>query len=77
MSPLSKRRLPATATPIHLSQAAKLSHQAGPPQADVAAFIEAHDENPKPYLWVKSANEILAVVKRFCQRTEQALYGEL
>ncbi|MBK45639.1 MAG: IS630 family transposase, partial [Roseovarius sp.] len=40
-------------------------------------FIEAHNENPKPYKWVKSADEILASVKRFCQRTQQNLCGEL
>jgi hypothetical protein len=28
-----------------------------------------HNENPKPYKWVKSADEILASVKRFCQKT--------
>lgn len=38
---------------------------------DTRAFIEAHNENPKPYKWVKSADEILASVKRFCQRTQK------
>ena len=37
------------------------------------SFIERHNENPKPYRWVKSADEILASVKRFCQKTEQTL----
>lgn len=46
-------------------------------EADIAAFIDAHNENPKPYKWVKSADEILTAVKRFCQRTEQTLCGEL
>ncbi|MCP4318910.1 MAG: hypothetical protein GY789_23670, partial [Hyphomicrobiales bacterium] len=45
-------------------------------EADIAAFIEVHNENPKPYKWVKSADEILASVKRFCQRTQQTLCGE-
>jgi putative transposase len=34
------------------------------------AFIEAHNENPTPYKWVKYADEFLASVKRFCQRTQ-------
>lgn len=38
-------------------------------EADIAAFIDAHNQNPKPYKWVKSADEILASVKRFCQKT--------
>lgn len=46
-------------------------------EADILAFIEAHNEAPKPYKWVKSADEILASVKRFCQRTQQTLCGEL
>jgi transposase len=44
---------------------------------DIVAFIDAHNENPKPYKWVKSADEILAAVKRFCQRTQQNLCAEL
>ncbi|RNF32862.1 IS630 family transposase [Paracoccus methylarcula] len=46
-------------------------------EADIVAFIETHNEEPKPYRWVKSADEILASVKRFCQRTQQTLCGEL
>ncbi len=46
-------------------------------EADIAAFIEAHNENPKPYRWVKSADEILASVKRFCQRTQPTPCREL
>ncbi len=38
-------------------------------EADITAFIAAHNENPKPYKWVKSADEILASVKRYCQKT--------
>jgi hypothetical protein len=43
----------------------------------ILAFIERHNEKPKPYIWTKSADEILASVKRFCQKTEQTLCGEL
>jgi transposase len=46
-------------------------------EADIKSFIKAHNENPKPYRWVKSADEILASVKRFCQKTETTLCGEL
>ena len=38
-------------------------------EADIAAFIKAHNKNPKPYKWVKSADDILAAVRRFCQKT--------
>ena len=46
-------------------------------EADIAAFIDAHNENPKPYRWVKSADEILASVKRFCRKTQKTLCREL
>ena len=34
------------------------------------------NESPKPYRWTKSADEILASVKRFCQKTERTLCCE-
>jgi transposase len=45
-------------------------------ETDIHAFIERHNENPKPYRWTKSADEILASVKRFCQKTERTLCSE-
>lgn len=45
-------------------------------ETDIRAFIERHNENPKPYRWTKPADEILASVKRFCQKTEQTLCSE-
>ncbi|MEW9853793.1 IS630 family transposase, partial [Novosphingobium sp. M1R2S20] len=38
-------------------------------EEDILAFIEAHNQNPKPYRWTKSADDILAAVRRFCQKT--------
>jgi transposase len=32
-------------------------------------FLEAHNEAPKPFVWTKSADEILASIARFAQRT--------
>jgi transposase len=46
-------------------------------EADIRCFIDRHNNNPKPYRWTKSADDILAAVKRFCQKTEQTLCGEL
>ena len=40
-------------------------------EADIRAFIETHNENPRPFRWMKSADKILAAVKRFCLRVEQ------
>ena len=46
-------------------------------EADIRAFIEKHNEDPKPFRWTKSADDILAAVKRFCLRVEQNLCHEL
>ena len=46
-------------------------------EADIQAFIGQHNQKPKPYKWTKSADEILAAVKRFCVSTNQTLCGEL
>lgn len=32
-------------------------------------YISAHNEQPKPFRWAKTADEILASVARFCMRT--------
>ena len=37
-------------------------------ETDIRAFIERHYEKPKPYRWTKSADELLALVKRFWSR---------
>lgn len=39
-------------------------------EADIEAFIAHHNANPKPYTWVKSADDILASVKRFCLKVQ-------
>jgi len=46
-------------------------------QADIRAFIDRHNQNPKPFKWTKSADQILASVKRFCHKTQQTLCGQL
>jgi transposase len=35
-------------------------------QADITAFIDQHNADPKPFRWTKSADEILASIERFC-----------
>ena len=38
---------------------------------DIRAFIDVHNADPKPFRWTKSADDILAAIQRFCQRTQQ------
>jgi transposase len=46
-------------------------------EADIRTFIDRHNDNPKPFKWTKSADEILASVKRFCQKSDRTLCSEL
>jgi transposase len=39
---------------------------------DIRAFIDAHNADPKPFRWTKSADGILAAIQRVCQPTQQA-----
>ena len=38
-------------------------------EAAITAYIQARNENPKPFRWTKSADDILASIERFCRRT--------
>ena len=38
-------------------------------EAAIRRHIEATNADPRPFVWTKSADDILASVKRFCQRT--------
>lgn len=38
-------------------------------ERDINAFIAGHNENPKPFVWIKSADDILQSIQRFCQKT--------
>lgn len=44
-------------------------------EADLRRYVDANNAEPKPFVWVKSADEILARIARFCSRlrTEQGL----
>jgi len=38
-------------------------------QAAIREYIDAHNENPKPFVWTRSADQILESIARFAQRT--------
>jgi hypothetical protein len=38
-------------------------------EAAINAYIDARNAAPKPFRWTKSADDILASIQRFCQRT--------
>ena len=41
-------------------------------ERDLKGYIEINNESPKPFVWAKTADEILAAVARFCKRTSGA-----
>lgn len=38
-------------------------------EAAICEYIDAHNENPKPFVWTKTADAILASIARFAKRT--------
>jgi hypothetical protein len=38
-------------------------------EAAIERFIKTCNANPKPFVWTKSADDILAAIKRFCLAT--------
>ena len=38
-------------------------------KADIAAFIQAHNDHPKPFIWTKTADAILETIARYCSQT--------
>ena len=41
-------------------------HSVAQLKADIEAFIAAHNADPRPFRWTKSADDILASIERFC-----------
>jgi transposase len=39
--------------------------------ADIRQWIDTWNENPRPYVWTKTAAEILDSIKRYCERINQ------
>ena len=45
-------------------------------KAAIQEFIAAHQANPKPFVWTKTADQILASIVRFAQRTVGAAQAQ-
>jgi hypothetical protein len=41
-------------------------------EADIRAWIETWNQDPKPFVWTKTADEILGSLARYCQRISGA-----
>ena len=40
-------------------------------ETDIRTFIDAHNADPQPFRWTKSADDILTAIQRFCMRTNE------
>jgi len=40
----------------------------------IARYIQVHNQQPKPFVWTKTADQILASVARSCQRISNSRY---
>jgi len=40
----------------------------------IRAYLSTYNEEPRPFIWTKSADEILASIERFCLRTSASLH---
>ena len=38
-------------------------------EKDLRAFLDAHNEDPKPFKWAKTADQILDSLKRYCEKS--------
>ncbi|HUY72701.1 MAG TPA: IS630 family transposase, partial [Gaiellaceae bacterium] len=40
-------------------------------ERDIKHWIKTWNENPRPYVWVKTADQILASLARYCKRISE------
>jgi transposase len=40
----------------------------------IRAYLSTYNEEPRPFVWTKAADEILASIERFCLRTSDSLH---
>jgi len=41
-------------------------------ESDIRRYLDVNNRSPKPFVWLKSADEILKSIQRFCERTVRA-----
>jgi len=41
-------------------------------ETDVRSWLEHWNQNPRPFVWAKTADEILSDLARYCQRISEA-----
>ena len=44
---------------------------AGHNEDSIDEYLTVHNENPKPFIWTKSADQILESLKTYCERSSE------
>jgi hypothetical protein len=40
--------------------------------ADIRAWIDTWNDDPRPFVWTKTADEILESIRRYCERINES-----
>jgi len=40
-------------------------------EREIRAFVDAHNADPRPFRWTKAVDDIVAAIRRLCQRSRQ------
>ena len=43
-------------------------------EAAIKDYLDVHNEDPKPFVWTKTADHILQSITRFCLRTSESVH---
>ncbi len=63
---------------LTMKQVRRGTHRSVPQlEAAIREFIDAHHAEPKPFVWTKTADDILASIARFAQRTLDSQAAEV
>ncbi|MFN9010968.1 MAG: IS630 family transposase, partial [Betaproteobacteria bacterium] len=41
-------------------------------EKSIRQYVDLNNQDPKPFVWTKSADDILASIERFCLRPSQS-----
>ena len=40
----------------------------------IGQYLETYNQNPRPFIWTKTADQILASLKRYCERINDSVH---
>jgi hypothetical protein len=62
-------------TSAHQNTIKVLMHvEIGQDQRVIREYLDIYNEQPQPFIWTKSADDILASIARFCERISESAH---